>query len=184
MGVYPGGAKTARLSSANISEDDLYRYSLERYWALGKALPFIMLNPSTADHTKDDPTIRRCVSFAVALGYSGAVVYNLFAYRTPSPQVLMEMAIHGQDIVGPENDRILSNVLMDAAAHCDPVIVGWGNALPPKFMQPRVDWLKALPGAESMHALGVTKGGHPRHPLYLPADARPHYWPLDPKEKA
>lgn len=179
MGVYPNGASVARMASASISEDGLYRYSLERYWAMGPALSFIMLNPSTADHTKDDPTIRRCVSFAVGLGYSGLVVYNLFAYRTPSPAVLMAMMQAGEDVVGPKNDAILANVLSDAALHVRPVIVGWGNALPPKVMAERVDWLKSLPGSESLHSLGTTKSGAPRHPLYLPGDARPHYWPLD-----
>lgn len=181
MGVYPGGAKVARFSDAHISEDGRYRYSLMRTWASGRVLPFIMLNPSTADALVDDPTIRRCVAFAVDLGYSGIKVRNLFAYRTRSPQELLAAHTDGVDVVGPLNDSLLKEMLAHAQRNAIPVIAGWGNALPPKVMKPRVDWLKGCYGSWALHSLGVTKAGHPRHPLYLPATARLHYWP--PKEE-
>jgi len=51
--------------AAVLSRDGLYRYALRRVWDPARpAVLFIGLNPSTADHRIDDPTIRRCVRFA------------------------------------------------------------------------------------------------------------------------
>lgn len=51
-----------------ISSCEDYRYTLTRFWGgrdhPARSLAFLMLNPSTADHTVDDPTIRRCMGFA------------------------------------------------------------------------------------------------------------------------
>jgi hypothetical protein len=69
--------------SARLSECGTWRYYLARHWApKGEALAFVMLNPSTADATVDDPTIRRCIGFARRDGYAGLVVVNLFALRS------------------------------------------------------------------------------------------------------
>lgn len=50
-------------SGAVISDCGQYRYALSRGgWMGGKGtVLFVMLNPSTADASEDDPTIRRCV---------------------------------------------------------------------------------------------------------------------------
>lgn len=63
--------------SAVLSDDGQYRYQLERTWGFGDAVTFVMLNPSTADARKDDPTIRRCLSYARSWGYDGIRVVNL-----------------------------------------------------------------------------------------------------------
>ena len=74
-------------SGADFSECGRYRYKLWRTWDdIRPVVMFIMLNPSTADATADDPTIRRCIGFARAWGYGGVRVGNLFAWRTPYPQ--------------------------------------------------------------------------------------------------
>ena len=51
---------------------------------------FIGLNPSTADETKNDPTIRRCINFAKDWGYGGVMIANLFAFRSTSPEIMKQ----------------------------------------------------------------------------------------------
>lgn len=141
--------------SANADIRGEYRYSLTRIW--DRALPtitFVLLNPSTADAMQLDPTLRRCVGFATREAYGGMVIVNLYALRTKDPKVMMAAA----DPVGPDNDRVLATVT-------GTVVAGWGtNASPSRVAQA----LELLP---RLHALGVTKDGHPRHPLYVAADA-------------
>ncbi|MFU8947912.1 DUF1643 domain-containing protein [Mycetocola zhadangensis] len=141
--------------SATADIRDEYRYTLTRIW--DSALPmitFVLLNPSTADAVQLDPTLRRCVGFAKREGYGGMVILNLYAFRTKDPKVMMAAT----DPVGPENDRVLAEVT-------GTVVAGWGtNAHPARVVQ-------ALALLPRLHALGVTKDGHPRHPLYVPADA-------------
>jgi hypothetical protein len=132
-----------------------YRYTLTRVW--NSALPtitFVLLNPSTADAAQLDPTLRRCVGFAKRDGYGGMIILNLYAFRTKDPKVMMAAA----DPVGPDNDRVL-------ASASGIVVAGWGtNADAARVARA----LALLPG---LHALGLTKDGHPRHPLYVPAAA-------------
>lgn len=156
-----------------ISDDGLYRYLLRRH--VGAALfdseervVFVMLNPSTADATKDDPTIRRCLGFARREHSNSLTVVNLYAYRTPHPRRLAEARRAGVDIVGPENDRALEEVHRPGAL----VIAAWGArpaGIPRDAHEARVDRVRELLGP--MYALGFTAAGDPRHPLYLKADA-------------
>ena len=120
---------------------------------------FIMLNPSTADAELDDPTIRRCVGFAQRWGFQGLAVGNLFALRATDPQQLRRVA----DPIGPENDQHLIWMSDDA----DVTIAAWGT--PGAFRNRDQHVLGFLKGA--VEHLGLTKQGHPRHPLYLRNDA-------------
>jgi hypothetical protein len=150
-------------TDACISRCGTYRYALWRRWAAGPQVLFVMLNPSTADHRDDDPTIRRCIGFAARWGYGAVAVGNLFAFRTPSPQVLRR-APHP---VGRANDRWLQRL----AAESSRVIAAWGNdgAFLGRDAQVR-DLLGPL------YALALTQRGQPRHPLYLPGRATPAPW--------
>lgn len=153
--------------SATISDDGRYRYHLTRFWNPSvHGLAFVMLNPSTADGTTDDPTIRRCMRFARDLGFGGLHVVNLYAFRATKPADLWQAI----DPVGPDNDAYLRRTFLAASTVGKPVIAAWGaNARPD-----RVAHVLDLPLArESLHHLGLTKSGAPRHPLYLRADSRP-----------
>jgi hypothetical protein len=152
------------IRDAWISEDGRYRYRLKRTWIPSTTpVVFVMLNPSTADATVDDPTVRRCVAFAKAWGFGGMVVVNLYALRATNPKALWA----DPDPVGPYNDRELTAVAQSAAALQFPVIAAWGaNARPD-----RVAAVRALPGMSNLRCLGTTKGGAPKHPLYLRADS-------------
>src|SRR5947199_273854 len=82
------------VTDAVLSPCGEFRYLRKRQWGpltVGKKpalLGFLMLNPSTADAAKDDPTIRRCIGFGKQLDYDGIIVANLFAYRSPHPEML------------------------------------------------------------------------------------------------
>lgn len=143
-------------SGAVIDSTGTYRYSLYRKWAEGQWMTFIMLNPSTADAAKDDPTIRRCIGFAQAWGYAGVQVVNLFAYRATKPNELLLCV----DPVGPDNVKHMA-MAMGAAL----VVAAWGNS--PVAMH--VSIRSALSGI-TLNCLGVTKSGNPRHPLYVRGD--------------
>lgn len=170
-GVYPPGVVVER--RARISPDGLYRYGLIRKWDhAAQPATFIMLNPSTADGTQDDPTIRRCVGFARALGCGGIVVVNLYAFRATKPADLWQ----AEDPVGPENDdRIRSNVAYAATVGA-PVIAAWGTQPKARDRVAEVSVIVEGAGAPLL-ALGITKGGDPRHPLYVAGAVRPSRWP-------
>lgn len=147
--------------SALIDPTGTYRYTLTREWepSLGRAC-FIMLNPSTADATKDDPTIRRCIAFARTWGYGGLEVVNLFAYRATSPADLWPLA----DPVGTENDAHIA----DAVRRCHIVVAAWGV-----HGEYRGRGAEVASRVLGLMCLGTTKGGHPRHPLYVRGDTLP-----------
>lgn len=148
--------------AAIISADGHYRYSLERYWGDGDRFAlFIMLNPSTADASEDDPTIRRCMGFAGREGCDGLLVWNLYALRATDPAELER----ADDPIGRENEDHLWRML------CDPValiVAAWGAKPNRGRYTHRELSIRSGPLFErDVFCLGVTKDGHPRHPLYL-----------------
>ncbi|TMG72243.1 MAG: DUF1643 domain-containing protein [Chloroflexi bacterium] len=150
------------MSGASFSRDRRYRYRLWRRWdAARPVVAFVMLNPSTADAARDDPTIRRCIGFARSWGYGRLEVVNLFAYRATDPRSLR----HVPDPVGPANLRHLAA----ATARARLVIAAWG-ADPSANDAPARKRVLSRP---ELRCLGLTRSGAPRHPLYVPATARP-----------
>ncbi|ATS92337.1 DUF1643 containing protein [Stenotrophomonas phage vB_SmaS_DLP_5] len=149
--------------SAVISPCEKYRYLLRR--GGNDPLPFVMLNPSTADANTDDPTIRRCMGFAKREGRNGIVVVNLYAFRTAYPAQMKSAAAEGFDIVGPLNDYNLSLV-----SHSYPAVVcAWGAShVDPERVKFVVDLMRKNC---NVLCFGTTREGHPRHPLYLKGDA-------------
>lgn len=139
-----------------------YRYRLWRRWAEGGALvTFVMLNPSTADARRDDPTIRRCAGFARGWGFAAMTVVNLFALRATDPVRLRR----ARDPVGPGND----GYILAAAAESDALVVAWGNA---GALRERDRDVLRLLADQRAECLGLTGAGRPRHPLYLPGSTR------------
>lgn len=143
---------------AVFSPCEQYRYALTR-GASGPTIAWVMLNPSTADAFKDDPTIRRVRGFSEAAGFGRVVVVNLWALRSPDPKAL---ARHPEP-VGPENDAQIGEWTADAGM----VVAAWGAGVEPVGSD-RVEEVCALIDAPIV-CLGLTNGGHPRHPLYVPA---------------
>lgn len=153
------------VKDALISPCGLYRYWLTREWdASFHKLPIIMLNPSTADASLDDPTIRRCISFAKREGFGGIRVMNLFAFRATSPK---EMLAQGNPY-GPDNWDNLLDLLVEARNYDTPILCAWG-AHGVHGMAKRVQEYAKVNRARLV-CLGKTDGGHPRHPLYVKGD--------------
>jgi hypothetical protein len=120
-----------------------------------------MLNPSTADAERDDPTIRRCIGFSRAWGFGSAEIVNLFALRATDPGTLR---LHA-DPIGPGTD----DHVRSAAARVEVVIAAWGAF---DFAAARAEQVLSLLPGKRLHCLGRTRSGAPRHPLYLPTSAR------------
>ena len=159
-------------SDAVISPDGKYRYLLYRIWDASKpVLVFIGLNPSTADVKADDPTIRRCVGFAVRENCGGIVMLNLFAYRATDPKELPLIGAAGNDnIVALKNytgDTIyaLTPDLLKLSVHA--VVAAWGAHTRARTAAANYGLGKRRP----LVCLGTTQDGSPRHPLYVKSDA-------------
>lgn len=170
---------------AEISPCGRYRYKLWREWRtleptprnrwrwfgvkdgagkeIGepKTIVFVMLNPSTATGDVDDPTIRKCVKFARREQFDRLLVVNLFAFRATSPRDLMAVS-PTDDPVGHRNQDALEEIEAD-----DVVICAWGaHGDHLGQNETMLGWL----GDRKLRCLGVTKQGHPRHPLYVRDD--------------
>jgi hypothetical protein len=149
------------LSKATFSPCRTYRYTLARTWnASAPTLCWILLNPSTADERKLDPTLRRCLGFSRAWGFGSMVVVNLFALRSPYPRKVYA----ARDPIGPKNDMHIRR----AAGTASQVIVGWG--VHGKLCGRDAAVLKLLAEHKvRVWCLGMTKDCHPKHPLYVAA---------------
>lgn len=162
-------------ASAVISMCGRYRYALNRRWANGNTVLFIMLNPSTADAKVNDATIRRCIGFAKRWGYSSLAVGNLFAFRATDPKELAAVELLRAQ-VGPMNDDALKTLMGEA----DRIVVAWGSNKLRGAVKKRVEVLLRLAreeGQRTLFSVGTTRDGSPRHPLYVRADAEPREWP-------
>lgn len=166
-------------TAAALSPCGTYRYALTRAWQpdYRDTIVFLMLNPSTADGTDDDPTIRRCVGFADRWGYGRLLVLNLYAFRATDPAVMFA----AEDPVGPANNGWIER---ETAGRL--VVCAWGSASVPAGPKRRGS-VAAGEGFDSRPAqvyhmcrragatlkcLGLTLDLHPRHPLYVRADAQ------------
>lgn len=166
--IEEGGQLMEIYKEARLSEDGIYRYTLTRTpndvctTPHRKRINFIMLNPSTADASIDDPTIRRCMGFAWGWGFEQLTVTNIFALRSTDPANLYTH----DDPIGDDND----NTLLIEACSAAKVIMAWGTHGAFKGRGKTVQTL--LKGVPLFH-LGLTKEGHPKHPLYLAKSTAP-----------
>lgn len=155
-------------SVAVYSPCERYRYLLTRVWEPdGRRALFVMLNPSTATETQNDPTVERCERRARALGFGAFRVTNIFAFRATDPRVMRAEA----DPVGPGNDAALSG----SAGWADTIVCAWGTHGAHRGRGPQVERLLRATGLPLFH-LGLSRDGHPKHPLYIGYDVRPVVW--------
>jgi hypothetical protein len=157
------------MSNAILSPCGQYRYTLRRSLGLigMRQVLWVMLNPSTADATQDDNTIRRCKTFSQAWGFAEMVVVNLYAYRSTEPERLWDVA----DPVGPDND----DYIRELAKRSDLTLCAWGQPGPDRGRAHHVRGLiEGVSGAPSF--LRQNKDGSPGHPLYLPGKLTPQVW--------
>ncbi len=155
-------------STAVYSDCEVYRYSLTRVWdETHPRVAFLMLNPSKATEVENDPTIERCERRARALGYGGFRAVNIFAVRETDPQ---KMRKHSAPI-GPDN----TNAIQEACSWANVIIAAWGAHGAHLDQGAKVKDLLFSQDTMIQH-LGLTKMGHPRHPLYIAYSQQPEPW--------
>ncbi len=155
-------------STAVYSDCERYRYSLTRVWdPAGRKALFVMLNPSTATEVQNDPTVERCERRARTLGFGAFRVTNIFAWRDTDPRKMRA----ARDPVGPDNDH----AILDGADWADQIVAAWGTHGSHLGRGPDVERLLRNTGLPLFH-LGLTKDGHPKHPLYIGYSQQPALW--------
>jgi hypothetical protein len=155
-------------STAVYSDCERYRYSLTRIWDTdGTSVQFIMLNPSTATEVQNDPTVERCERRARALGHGAFRVTNIFAWRDTDPRKMRKAV----EPIGPENDATILN----GVAWADQTICAWGTHGEHMSRGSQMEAILRNTRAPLFH-LGLSKAGHPKHPLYIAYTQQPERW--------
>lgn len=155
-------------STAVYSDCENYRYSLTRVWdPAGQRVMFVMLNPSTATEVQNDPTIERCERRARALGFGGFRATNIFACRVTDPREMRRL----EAPEGPDNMA----AILEGLAWADMVICAWGTHGAHRGQGVRVEAALRASG-KPLHHLGLSKAGHPKHPLYIAYSQQPQPW--------
>lgn len=168
------------MSGAIFSEDGVYRYSLWRFWNYqvakdgnAKAVMFIMGNPSTAGKYNDDPTIIKCAKFAQHWGYDGMYIGNLYAvvsthWITKQDKSSNDPIVWTKPLIGDDCDYWLDIMKNSSQLY----VAAWGfigNANPARVNE-------VVSFFPTLHHLGLSKNGQPKHPLYLPSNSQPIEW--------
>ena len=162
----PGKKICSSPTGAEFSPCKRWRYLLWRRWDPAKPVAnFLMLNPSTADEHKLDPTCARAREYADRWGYGGLIVTNVFGWRATDPKVMRSI----EDPVGSGNDA----AIVRAAKEADLLVCAWGNHGSHKE---RSKQIKNLLQGQKLHTLRVNANGEPAHPLYLPSKLKPTSW--------
>ena len=151
-------------AGAVFDKSGRYRYSLWRIWDESlSACTFVMLNPSTANETNNDPTVARCINYAKAWGYGKLNVRNIFAYRSTDPRELLKVV----DPIGPDNDKHILEAVLESKL----IVAAWGTW--GRLLKRGHEVLKIIEPYADIHCLGTTMDGFPKHPLYLKKDKLP-----------
>lgn len=141
---------------------------LTRTWdPQGRKALFIMLNPSTATEVQNDPTVERCERRARTLGFGAFRVTNIFAWRDTDPRNMRA----AKDPTGPENDAVIAQ----SCGWADKIICAWGAHGDHQNRGFEVTKILEKTGQSLFH-LGLTKAGHPKHPLYIAYARAPEPW--------
>jgi len=161
-------------TGARFSPCRRYRYTLNREWE--PTLPTVIfcgLNPSTADETQDDPTIRREIGFAMAWGFGKLIKVNAYGFRSTDPKALWKV----DDPRGPDNFLEIKSACFQTLIRRGGglFVAAWGNNIRTSDAVELRRMLR-LEGVK-VHAIRITKLGNPAHPLYLPKTLRPFPWP-------
>jgi hypothetical protein len=157
-------------SGALFSRCRRWRYLLWRRWDESKPVAnFLMLNPSTADEHKLDPSCTRARNYAERWGYGGLIVTNIFGWRATDPKVMKSV----KDPVGRGNDA----AIVRAAREAKIVVCAWGNHGEHLERGNLVAAMLRDHGVE-LHLLRQNGKGQPCHPLYLPQTLTPEEFRL------
>ncbi len=160
-------------SIAVYSPCERYRYCLTREWDIaGRRVLFVMLNPSTATESHNDPTVERCERRARFMGGGAMRVVNIFAWRATDPAAMRAVS----DPVGPLNDVTLRESAVDwVRGDGDMIIAAWGNHGTHRDRGGDVAGLLAQ-SQRRIFTFGLTRTGQPWHPLYVDYATAPEPW--------
>ena len=161
-----------RRDTAQFSPCGRYRYVLTRELGGDRALVSIGLNPSVADATTNDPTLRKDIGFATRWGLGRVIKLNATAYIATDPRAMVRAARAGVDVVGPENDALIRRIVRRETRRRGLVVVSWGANLAPDRQRSTA---ALLAGIETW-CLGVNRDGSPVHELYQPYDRTLARW--------
>ena len=139
------------LKFAEFSKDKKHRYYLSRKWSENEQVLYVLLNPSKANHTKDDPTINRLITISKNLGYGGFNVVNLYTLITPIRNKLYEK----KRKFSAKNKKLIEKLV----ARHKTIVYGWGAT------ENEPNWLSNI--VKSPLCFNINKNGTPKHPLYL-----------------
>lgn len=148
---------------ASFSPCRKWRYSLWRIWEPSRPrVAFIGLNPSTADETEDDPTVRRCINYAKTWNFGGMYMFNIFGVRATDPRQMLA----DDEPVGPYND----DFIIDEISQCQRIVCCWGSH---GSHMKRSDEVLEILKSKKLFCFGLNNNGEPKHPLYLKKDLIP-----------
>jgi hypothetical protein len=155
-------------SGAKFSECRNYRYALWRIWDDSKPLVmFIGLNPSTANESGDDPTIRRVRAISKNLGYGGVYMMNCFPFVSTDPDALRD---YDKTISQQHHFMVNNRELKEVAEKCRDIVFAWGNFKVVKDLGRDIELIRVFQDAKALH---INKNGSPKHPLYCKTDIQP-----------
>lgn len=158
-----------------FTDDGLHRLLLWRQWqsAAPRAM-FVMLNPSQAGADADDPTVRRCAGFARSWGAGGFWIVNLYTLIATDPGELWSTEpalrqIRSSTMAGcepePRADWYIERALDRTTG---PIVAAWGALPRESAAAARAgEVLEILARRRTVHCLGTTASGYPRHPVRL-----------------
>ena len=170
MAIYP-----YYLQGATISPCKKYRYDLIRCWAsITQPLGVIMLNPSKADASKDDSTIKKLFKIARNNGFGGIEVVNLFALRSTDPTALTTST----DPVGDKNYEYIDRIVEELGA-VSKILIAWGSH---KVANPEAERLFNRHPDQEFYCLKINADGNPKHPLYCKDDSELIHFPNPAKQ--
>ncbi len=154
--------------SAILSPCGLFRYRLDRDVGMeGPVYAYFGINPSTADASVDDATVRKWIGFTKVFGGRRFTVGNAFAYRSKDVKALASV----DDPFGDEIGDYTTDIINDA----DILVPCWGNTrkVPPQLQFAFDILMDALVSSgKPVKCFGFTKSGDPMHPLMLGYDTR------------
>ena len=157
------------IREAVISDCQLYRFRLLRRvpYAMRTTVLFCLNNPSVANATLDDPTVRRCYGFARFWGYTEIQIVNTNPYRSTDPD---SAQMPPEDVLRT-NDSYLSVAARDS----DVVVAAWGTKANPVLAERALNVLRLW---KNVYTLGLSATGTPKHPLYLPKETYLEKWKM------
>lgn len=153
-------------------DKETYRYCLIGNINAKNPLVVLGLNPSTADNSKPDPTMKRVIHFMEQNGFDGFIMINLYPLRTSSPKELKKHGVKNE--IHEENLKKIRLYIQNLKKPAC-ILLGFGTNI--EIIPKLKDYLKDIVSEcqnykPKWYCLCITKYGHPGHLLYLPENLK------------